>query len=239
MAKLLQNGTVVTFDNTTDSIRVLPKASILTENGRIAAITENGDPPHPHPENTTVIDVRGKIITPGFINTHTHMWQTVYRSMGPNVTLAEYFGWTGQFSPATALFTPDDIHTSCLEGYMEGLHAGVTSFVEHAHNNWSREAVEPGLQAAVQSGARVWWCYDVMQRDGFSRSEQWELLEGIGRSIGSEPKSLVQLGLAADGLSGCFREDPEGHVGHAREMIKYFPVPALVFRTSKANETGN
>lgn len=235
MAKLLKNGTVITFDNTTETIKVLPKASILIVNDRIAAITENDDPPLP--ENTTVIDVHGKIITPGFINTHIHMWQTVYRSMGPNVTLAEYFSWVSQRSPATALFTPDNIHTSCLEGYMEGLHAGVTSFVEHAHNNWSAGAVEPGLDAAVQSGARVWWCYDVMQRDGFSRSEQWEALERVGRLIG--PDSLVQMGLAVDGLSGFFGGDPDGHVGHAREMIKYVPYPIHTYPSGPGGRMAN
>ena len=90
MAKLLKNGTVITFDNTTETVKVLPKASILIENGRIASITEHNTPPG-LPPNTAVIDVHGKIITPGFINTHTHMWQTVYRSMGPDVTLADYF----------------------------------------------------------------------------------------------------------------------------------------------------
>lgn len=59
-------------------------------------------------------------------------------------------------SPVTAAFTPDDVYISSLEGYLEGLHGGVTSYVEHAHNNWNAAVVEPGFNAAVNSGARDW-----------------------------------------------------------------------------------
>ena len=73
---------------------------------------------------------------------------------------------------ATKAFTAEDVYISSLEGYLEGLNAGVTSYVDHAHNNWCREEVERGYKAAVDSGARVWWCYDIAPSDGFSVEEQ-------------------------------------------------------------------
>ena len=45
-------------------------------------------------------------------------------------------------SNATTAFIPEDVYMSCLEGYPEGLRAGVMSYVEHAHNNWSAGVLE-------------------------------------------------------------------------------------------------
>ena len=178
MTKVLKDGTALTFDDSTQSIRVLPKASIIIENDRIAAISEDSD--FPIPQYAEIINVHGKIVFPGFTNTHIHTWQTVYRTIGPNVFLSQYFEWLGHMSPATAAFTPDVVYISSLEGYLEGLHGGVTSYVEHAHNNWKADVVEPGFDAAVDSGAGVWWCYDVAEREGFEMKEQWEVMGRIG-----------------------------------------------------------
>ncbi|KAL4899367.1 hypothetical protein BDW74DRAFT_115789 [Aspergillus multicolor] len=197
--KILKDGTVLSFDASTQSIKVLPRASILIVDDRIAAIEENSnDLPAPAGDDIEIIDVSGKIISPGFVNTHVHVWESVYRSMGPDTTLAEYMGWVspaGQLAPAA--FTGDDIYISALEGYIEGLNAGVTSVVEHAHNNWSRPVMESGYKAALDSGARVWWCYDVLERESFSADEQWE---AYGKLV--EGKSaLVSAGLSLDALS--------------------------------------
>ena len=71
------------------------------------------------------------------------------------------------------------IYISCLEGYFEGLNVGVTSYVEHAHNKWNAEVVEPGHNVAVDSGARVWWCYDIAPWDEFPEGEQSDILDRI------------------------------------------------------------
>ena len=213
-SKLLKNGTVLSWDDTAKAIKVLRRASVLIVDDRIRAIAETDDGLYT-PADTEVIDVEGKIVSPGFVNTHVHMWQSVYRSIGPNVILAQYFSWLSQMSEtATKTFTPDDVYISSLEGYLEGLNAGVTSYVEHAHNNWSRDVVEPGYDAAIDSGARVWWCYDVAPSDHFPAEEQWETLEHIGARKATP--SSVYLGLSLDGLAygpGELLEKP-------REMVK-------------------
>ncbi|OJJ79800.1 uncharacterized protein ASPGLDRAFT_69911 [Aspergillus glaucus CBS 516.65] len=181
MTKVLKDGTALTFDDSTQSIRVLPKASIIIENDRIAAISEDSD--FPIPQYAEIINVHGKIVFSRFYqHSHPHMADS-------------------HMSPATAAFTPDVVYISSLEGYIEGLHGGVTSYVEHAHNNWKADVVEPGFDAAVDSGARVWWCYD----------------EG----------SPVQLGLSVDGLSGLFGNDPDGYLKYMREMIRKLNIRAI------------
>ncbi|KAH4268335.1 hypothetical protein HBI04_075750 [Parastagonospora nodorum] len=213
-SKVLTNGTVITFDDATKSVKVLPRASILINNDRIAAIIEDGNELS-IPQNAEVIDVEGKIVAPGFVNTHVHMWQSVFRTIAPNIILAQYFDWLSQMSPtATAPFTPADVYISCLEGYLEGLHAGVTSYVDHAHNNWGREVVKPGYQAALDSGARVWWCYDVTANNKqFPEAEQWNVM---GEIAAESAPSRMQIGLSLDGLAGEFLNDTEKHLNNLK-----------------------
>jgi cytosine/adenosine deaminase-related metal-dependent hydrolase len=279
-SKVLANATLITFVDATQSVEVLPRASILITDDRVAAIAEN-PADLSIPSDAEIIDVEGKLVTPGFVNTHVHMWQSVFRTLGPDIILAQYFDWLSQMlsrfgvSPAPAFhllatthlselrlsrlalftvthldklsiasaiqpqfnpsilpahipqqmsptvakaLTPDDVYFSCLQGYLEGLHSGITSYVDHAHNNWSSEVVKPGYQAAVDSDARVWWCYDVtVDNKTFPEEKQWETFSNIAAE--STP-SLVQFGLSLDGVAGEFLQDTELHLNNLKEAIK-------------------
>ncbi|KAL8727582.1 MAG: hypothetical protein Q9181_005666 [Wetmoreana brouardii] len=223
-SKVLKDGTVLTFDDAAKAVKVLRRASVLIVDDRITAIAEDFDDLS-LPADSEIINVQGKIVSPGFVNTHVHMWQSVYRTIGPDIILAQYFSWLSQMSDtATKAFNPDDIYISCLQGYLEGLNAGVTSYLDHAHNNWDREVVEPGYEAALDSGARVWWCYDVAPRDNFSLEAQWETLGHIAAKATPAP---ILLGLSLDGLAGSFRDDLAGQLENTKEMISKFNLKAL------------
>ena len=149
--KLLRNGTILTFDDKTQSIKVLRNASLLIIGDEIADIGEDIDVP----ENAELIDISDRIVAPGMVNTHTHMWQTAYRTMGPNKTLAEYFSIASQFSPAIKLFSPDDVYVSCLEGYYEALNGGVTSIVEHVSTLIQRAVLQPNRPKSIRRTHRL------------------------------------------------------------------------------------
>lgn len=223
-ATILKDGTLLTFDESTQAIKVLHRASVLIIDDRVSAIAEkfhNLDAP----ADAEIINVEGKIVSPGFVNTHVHMWQSVYRSIGPGIVLAQYFDWLSQMSAnATNAFTPNDVYISCLQGYLEGLNAGVTTYLEHAHNNWSRDVVEPGLQAAIDSGARVWWCYDVAPEEDFATEEQWQLLGQLAYKVS---QSQVRLGLSLDGFAGSYLNGSEKELAHLRDMITQLNLGAL------------
>lgn len=187
---LLQNGTVLYWDEYSNKLEVLEKTSVLIEDDEITLI---GKALSVH--NAEVVDCTNKIISPGFINTHCHMWQTAFRTLAPDIFIAQYFAWLSQYGTATQSFSGEDVYLSTLAGYVEGLNAGVTSYVEHASNNWSKDVVKPGFNAAKDSGARVWWCYDISPREGFTEEDQRQLVDEAEK----EKEPLVETGLAFDG----------------------------------------
>ncbi len=170
---LFSGGTVIAFDEATESLEVISPGSVLVVDDRIAAIS-SAHANETVPEDTEVVDITGKIITTGFVDTHRHGWQTAYKTLASNVTLAQYFARYGEYVPAVHQnFGPEDIYIGQLAGLYEALNAGVTTTLDHAHHTFSVETSEAGLQASIDSGARVFWCYAIHNiSNGFSLQDQ-------------------------------------------------------------------
>ncbi|EXM04682.1 hypothetical protein NOF04DRAFT_18641 [Fusarium oxysporum II5] len=83
---LLQNGLVIEHGEQ-DSVQVVDNTDILIVDGIIKEVGKSIKPP-PHAE---VVDCSNKIISPGFINTHHHLWQTQLRGYGTDHCWLEYF----------------------------------------------------------------------------------------------------------------------------------------------------
>ena len=127
-------------------------------------------------------------------------------------------------SPVIKSFSPQDIYISCLEGYYEGLNGGVTSYIDHAHNNWDLEAFKRGYDAAVDSGARIWWCPSVEDREGSYAKDQWDFMSTLGTRT-KDQHPLVSLGLAYDSFGGY----GSGDDNVTKDMIKYMPPANFAF----------
>lgn len=219
---ILQNGTVLAYDEASASIKVLRRANLVVEGDRIAAILDAGASTDNNYPDAEIIDVTGQIVSPGFVNTHCHMWQTAYRTLGPDITLAQYFGWVSQIASNIQEWGPKDVYISSLEGYIEGINAGVTSYLEHAHNNWQEQVMENGLQASLDSGARIWWCYHPMRRDNFPDDEQHQILKRLKNDL-PQSEGLVRLGLAMDGLDHMSAAD----IQRAKQLARDLQAEAL------------
>lgn len=170
---LFTGGTVIAFDEATESLDVLSPGSVLVTDDRIATVT-SGSYNGTLPAETETMNITGKIITTGFVDTHRHGWQTAYKTLASNVTLAQYFARYGEYAPLVhQTFTPEDIYIGQLAGLYEAINAGVTTTLDHAHHTFSVETSEAGLQASIDSGVRVFWCYAIHNiSNGFSITDQ-------------------------------------------------------------------
>jgi cytosine/adenosine deaminase-related metal-dependent hydrolase len=82
---LLQGGTILTHDED-DHVHAI-QADILIE-GNIITKIEKGINAS---TGTETIDCRDKILSPGFIDTHHHVWQTLLKGRHANQLLLDYY----------------------------------------------------------------------------------------------------------------------------------------------------
>jgi cytosine/adenosine deaminase-related metal-dependent hydrolase len=194
-SKLLHGGTIVAFDSASESLRVVRDGSLLITDDRIAGIYD--DVPSSLPNGTERVDVTGQIVTPGFIDTHRHGWQTAFKTIGSNTTLTEYFNRYGEYASAAA-YTAEDVYVGQLAGLYEALNAGVTTTLDHAHHTWDEDTSLAGAQASVDSGARVVWSYAFHDTgSNFTWARQIANFRDIAES-GLFDESPSEIGIAHD-----------------------------------------
>ncbi|GAB1316116.1 hypothetical protein MFIFM68171_06326 [Madurella fahalii] len=207
---LFRGGTVVAFNKETQGLRVIRNGSVLVKNDRITGVFDSA-PTHV-PAGAEIVDITGKIITPGFIDTHRHGWQTVFKTMASNTTLIEFFGRYSSFV-APFFWNATDVYDSQLAGLYEALNAGVTSSLDHATHTWSKDAAEAGLQACIDSGARVFWGFTFANITGLITVEQ---LYPVFRDMAAKAtlnNSPTTLGIAYDGWG------PNPNVGEINKIM--------------------
>ena len=207
---LFKGGTVIAFNKQTQGLRVIRGGSVLVEGDRITGVYDST--PSRIPPKAEVVDITGKIITPGFIDTHRHGWQTVFKTMASNTTLIEFFGRYSSYV-APFFWSSSDVYDSQLAGLYEALNAGVTSSLDHATNTWSKDASDAGLQACIDSGARVFWGFTFANISGLVTVED---LYPVFKAMAAKPglkKSPTTLGVAYDGWG------PNPNVGEINKIM--------------------
>jgi cytosine/adenosine deaminase-related metal-dependent hydrolase len=146
---LITGATVVSMD---ESIGVVPNAQVVVEADRIRSVrpAAGSAPPADADE---VVDARGFLLVPGFVNAHMHTWQTALRGIASNWTLLGYFRWT--HAGLATFFTPDDIHDGTVAGALNQLNCGTTTLVDWCHNNPTPQHTDAAVDALERSGIRA------------------------------------------------------------------------------------
>ncbi|KAI5793264.1 hypothetical protein EDC01DRAFT_91753 [Geopyxis carbonaria] len=216
-AILLKGGTVISFNNATESLSVLRNSDVLIQNDRIVSIGSSLSAPR----GADVINVTGMIVSPGFVDTHRHGWQTAYRTLASNTTLADYFVRYGEFSQARQYFSPEDVYIGQLAGLYESINAGVTATLDHAHHTWSPETALAGLKASVASGARVWWSYAIheLPTGNYTVAQQFAHLRTLATTSAAVWNgSATSLGLAYDRFASAPAEEVQEALELSRDL---------------------
>ncbi len=139
---------------------VLERASVCVEKDRIAAVGTRQDLQRRFP-TAEVVDCTGRIVMPGMVNTHTHLFQTLLKGLGDDMVLKKWF--TCMTGPSGVHLTPEDAHAGGAARLrrIDSLgrnHAGRFHVRAHAAGNDQGGGIElsikPGcadLSAAVSS----------------------------------------------------------------------------------------
>ncbi|SFR34353.1 Cytosine/adenosine deaminase [Yoonia tamlensis] len=142
---LIQNASVVlTMD---DDRRELKNADILIKDGVIAAVGQGLS------TRGRVVDATGTIATPGLVNTHHHLYQTLTRAV-PGAQDALLFGWLQRLYPIWARFGPEEMFVSAQVGLAELALSGCTLTSDHLYLYPNGSRLDDTIAAAQEIGLR-------------------------------------------------------------------------------------
>lgn len=129
-------------------------ASVFVRDQRIAWLgPAEALPPGMREDADDVIDARRHLVTPGLINTHHHMFQSLTRAV-PAVQNAELFAWLRGLYPLWANLTPDMVRVSTQVAMAELLLSGCTTSSDHLYLFPNGVRLEDSIEAAHLMGMR-------------------------------------------------------------------------------------
>lgn len=139
---LLHDAHIVSMD---PAIGDLDRGDVLVRAGRIVAVGARLDAP-----GAERIDMRGRVLMPGFVDTHWHMWNSIARgfdssSVGP---------FTKTMAALAKVWTPAASALSVKLACAQAVEAGITTVNNWAHNIKSPDFADAELTALRASGLR-------------------------------------------------------------------------------------
>lgn len=133
---LLRGGCVLSLGAKTPNF---PEADLLIEDGRVSEIGRGL-----RARDAEVVDATDTIIMPGFVDTHRHVWKSLFRNRGAVAPEID-----------TSHFQPDDVYAATLIGLLGAVEAGITTVADWADIPVDGPYTEAALQAHTDAGLRT------------------------------------------------------------------------------------
>ncbi|MBB3388221.1 cytosine/adenosine deaminase-related metal-dependent hydrolase [Rhizobium sp. BK275] len=160
------------------------------KDGEIVAVAAQINAP-----NAEIIDASNMVVLPGFVDTHWHMWNSIWRGMVNDAT--EYF----TRHDLLPYYSVEDHHTAVQYAALEGINAGITTCHNWAHGLRNYDDVQAELSALAEVGIRAKLSYSGVIRNvptpsaDLQRALDWIAANGNGR---------LGLGMTLDGAGEHF-----------------------------------
>ncbi|MGH8873297.1 MAG: amidohydrolase family protein [Acidimicrobiia bacterium] len=205
---LLEGGCVLSLDRKVGNFH---RADVLIEGSRIAAVG-----PDLRVRGAEVIDCTDAIVMPGFVDTHRHVWEGLFRNLGDDAPTPN--GDPGAFSRVIGpAYRPEDVYAGNLVGLLGALDAGITTILDWSHAQATPEHTEAAIAAHHESGIRAVFAYGLpwwRQAETF----QAEALRSAASTHFATPDQLLTLALAPPGPEFASIESTRADWELAREL---------------------
>ncbi|AZQ67554.1 8-oxoguanine deaminase [Silicimonas algicola] len=189
----------------------LRNADVRIEGGVIAAVGQGLDA-----AGAEVLDCAGCVLTPGLVNTHHHLYQTLTRAV-PGAQDALLFGWLKRLYPIWSRFTPEDFALSATLGLAELALSGCSTTSDHLYLYPNGARLDDTIGAASEVGLRFHPTRGAMS---------------IGESDGGlPPDTLVEREDAI--LEDCLRVIDAFHDPAPGAMVRVGVAPCSPFSVSR------
>lgn len=193
-----------------DARAELRGADVLIRDGVIAAIGQG------LMSGGEIINAAGCVVTPGLVNTHHHLYQTMTRAV-PGGQNALLFGWLQTLYPIWSRFGPEEMYISAQVGLAELMLSGCTLTSDHLYLFPNGARLDDTIAAARDIGIRFHPTRGAMS---------------IGESDGGlPPDALVER--EADILNDCIRVIDAFHDPSEGSMCRVGVAPCSPFSVSR------
>ena len=147
----VRNAIVLTMDAALGDIR---DGDIHVRNGQIVAVGPK------LAGGGTSIDGAGFIAMPGLVDTHQHMWTSIFRGLVGEKAEVSYFGARAKLG---AYFTPEQMYRAVRLAMVQAINSGVTTSNNMHHNVRSPEHADATIKAQLDVGQRGCFSYGVAE----------------------------------------------------------------------------
>jgi 5-methylthioadenosine/S-adenosylhomocysteine deaminase len=131
---------------------------VLVEGKKFTAVKPNISAP-----NAQVIDAKNRIVMPGLVDTHRHMWQGFLRNVLPDGSLEDYRNVVQRTFGAKMV--PDDVYAADLLSALGAIDSGVTCILDWSHIGNSPEHSDACVKGLQESGIRAVFAYGAGQNE--------------------------------------------------------------------------
>ncbi len=184
---------------------------VLIRDGVIAAVGRDL-----HAPGAEILHASGCVVTPGLVNTHHHLFQSLTRAV-PGGQDALLFGWLKTLYPIWARFGAEEIFVSAQIGLAELALSGCTMSADHLYLFPNGARLDDTIAAAAEVGLRFHATRGAMS---------------IGESAGGlPPDSLVEREAAI--LEDCIRVVDRFHDPRDGAMVRVGIAPCSPFSVSR------
>lgn len=212
---LIRGGRVLTMD---DRLGDLDPADVLIEDGAIAAVAPDLTAP-----GAEVLDAAGMIVTPGFVDTHRHVWQTQLRTVAADWSLFDYFAHMR--SIYGSFYEAEDAYLGNHVGALEALSAGITTLVDHCHIINSPAHADAAVAGLRDAGIRGVFCYGLYPNPtqhpfAMTLDPGWRRDDArrVRREHFADADGLLRLGLAPSEVEAMPLETIRHEIELGREL---------------------
>lgn len=197
MSLVIENGLVVTMDK---QRRILERGTIAVDNGKITSVGKTGEVVGKR-KAERVIGARGRIVLPGLICSHTHLYGILLRGAHLEIDPPVDFSQILQrvWWPMDEAMTTSDAYASALVGCLDFLKTGTTCFADtYSGPNSIHLSLDHIAKAVKQVGIRGILAYEATERHSAEEGakgieENVRFIEKIGKGREKKVRGMFSI----------------------------------------------
>lgn len=145
---LIRHAWLVTMDGYN---RVISDGAVAIENDAIIDVGKDRKIASQHKRDAVVINANHRIVLPGFVNTHTHVWQTIGKGF---ISDTSFETWTEKvWIPVITALKPKYGYIAALAAAIENVKSGVTCLCTYEH--CGLKVIDHEVEGLMRVGVRV------------------------------------------------------------------------------------